>query len=53
VLDAFGHPIPRLYKAGEMGSVFGHVYALGGNNSECFIGGPIAGREAAAEPPWC
>jgi succinate dehydrogenase/fumarate reductase flavoprotein subunit len=52
-LDAFGNPIPRLYKAGEMGSVFGHVYALGGNNSECFIGGPIAGRNAAAEPPWC
>jgi succinate dehydrogenase/fumarate reductase flavoprotein subunit len=53
VLDAYGEPIPRLYKAGEMGSVYGHVYALGGNNSECFIGGPIAGRHAAAEPPWC
>jgi succinate dehydrogenase/fumarate reductase flavoprotein subunit len=52
VLDPYGQPIPRLYKAGEIGSVFGHLYALGGNNAECFIGGPIAGRNAAAEPPW-
>src|SRR5712692_1291897 len=52
VLDPYQQPIPRLYKAGEMGSLFGHLYMLAGNNSECIIGGQIAGRNAAAEPPW-
>ena len=47
VLDAFGQPIPGLYAAGELGSVFGHLYMSGGNLAECFIGGRIAGREAA------
>ena len=49
VLDAFGEPIPRLYAAGECGSVFGHLYMSGGNLAECFIGGRIAGRAAARE----
>jgi succinate dehydrogenase/fumarate reductase flavoprotein subunit len=48
VLDPFGTPIDGLYAAGEMGSVFGHVYMAGGNLAECFVGGAIAGREAAA-----
>ena len=48
VLDAYGEPIPRLYAAGECGSVFGHLYMSGGNLAECFIGGRIAGRAAAA-----
>ena len=47
VLDAFGEPIPGLYEAGEIGSVFGHIYMSGGNLAECFVGGRIAGREAA------
>ena len=47
VLDAFGVPIPRLYVAGELGSVFGHLYMSGGNLAECFIGGRIAGRGVA------
>lgn len=51
VLDPYLEPIPRLYKAGELGSIFGHLYMLAGNLSECFIGGEIAGRNAAAEPP--
>jgi succinate dehydrogenase/fumarate reductase flavoprotein subunit len=51
VLDAFGAPIPRLYAVGELGSVFGHLYMSGGNLAECFIGGQIAGREAAGETP--
>ncbi|MGH7126577.1 MAG: FAD-dependent oxidoreductase [Stellaceae bacterium] len=50
IVDAFGAPIPRLYAAGELGSVFGHLYMSGGNLAECFIGGQIAGREAAGEP---
>lgn len=53
VVDPYGKPIPRLYKAGEMGSVFGHLYMLAGNNAECFIGGKIAGTNAAGEKPWC
>jgi succinate dehydrogenase/fumarate reductase flavoprotein subunit len=47
VLDAFGKPIPRLYEAGEIGSVFGHLYMSGGNIAECFVGGKIAGTAAA------
>ncbi len=48
VLDPWGVPIAGLYAAGELGSVFGHVYMAGGNLAECFVGGAIAGREAAA-----
>lgn len=47
VLDPFGAPIAGLWAAGELGSVFGHLYLSGGNIAECFIGGAIAGREAA------
>jgi succinate dehydrogenase/fumarate reductase flavoprotein subunit len=47
VLDAFGAPISGLFAAGELGSVFGHLYMSGGNIAECFIGGRIAGRAAA------
>jgi succinate dehydrogenase/fumarate reductase flavoprotein subunit len=52
IVDPYGDAIPRLYGAGEMGSMFGHLYLLAGNNAECFIGGEIAGRNAAAEAPW-
>jgi len=47
VLDAFGVPIAGLWEAGEIGSVFGHIYMSGGNLAECFVGGRIAGRNAA------
>lgn len=47
VLDPFGDPIPRLYVAGELGSIWGHLYMSGGNLAECFITGRTAGREAA------
>jgi hypothetical protein len=46
VLDAFGEPIPGLYAAGELGSVFGHVYMAGGNLAECFVGGRRAAQSA-------
>lgn len=49
VLDPFGTPLPRLYAAGELGSVFGHVYMAGGNLAECFVGGRNAAREAMTE----
>ena len=47
VLNAFGEPIPRLFAAGELGGVFGHLYMSGGNLAECFVGGWTAGRNAA------
>ena len=30
ILNAFGEPIPRLFAAGELGGVFGHLYMSGG-----------------------
>ena len=52
VLDGFGDPIPRLFAAGELGGVFGHLYISGGNLAECFVGGWTAGRNAAALSAW-
>lgn len=50
VLDTKGNPIPGLYSAGEMGSMFGMVYPSGGGNlSECIAFGRIAGENAARE----
>ena len=43
--------IPRLYSAGELGSVFGLLYQGAGNLGECLAFGRIAGREAAMEEP--
>ncbi|MCW2492552.1 MAG: fumarate reductase [Frankiales bacterium] len=51
VLDPFGAPIRRLYAAGELGSVFGHVYMAGGNLAECFVGGRNAARAVLGESP--
>jgi succinate dehydrogenase/fumarate reductase flavoprotein subunit len=51
VLDPFGEPLPRLYVAGELGSVFGHLYFSGANYSECLIGGRLAGANAARLAP--
>jgi succinate dehydrogenase/fumarate reductase flavoprotein subunit len=52
VLDSFGEVIPRLYAAGELGGVFGHLYISGGNLAECFVGGWTAGRNAARLSDW-
>ena len=52
IVDPFGRAIPRLYAAGECGSVFGHLYLAGGNLAECFVGGWIAAREAALLTSW-
>jgi succinate dehydrogenase/fumarate reductase flavoprotein subunit len=52
VLDAFGKPIPRLYSAGELGSMWGIIYQGGGNIAECMVFGRIAGKNAAFERPW-
>ena len=45
--------IPRLYAAGELGSVFGFLYQAGSNYPEAWAFGEIAGLRAAAETPWC
>ena len=52
VINSFGEPIPRLYEAGEIGSIFGFLYLGGGNLAECFIAGRIAAREAMSLTPW-
>ena len=51
VLDWDDKPIPRLYAAGEINSVFQFVYQGGGNLAECIVFGRIAGANAAAETP--
>jgi len=52
VLNAFREPIPRLYEAGELGSVWGWLYMSGSNLSECVITGRVAARDLAALAPW-
>ncbi len=47
-----GTPIPRLYSAGELGSMFSYLYQGTGNIGECFSFGRISARNAAAEVPW-
>ncbi len=53
VLDPWDTPIPRLYSAGELGSIAGFLYQ-GANDigGECMAMGRIAARNAAAEKPW-
>ena len=51
VLDWDDRPIPRLYTAGEISSVFQFVYQGGGNLAESIVFGRIAGWNAAAEQP--
>jgi predicted oxidoreductase len=47
VLDPDGNPIPRLFAAGEFGSIWGFRYQTSMNVSECLVFGRIAGRNAA------
>jgi succinate dehydrogenase/fumarate reductase flavoprotein subunit len=49
VIGLDGRPIPRLYSAGELGSIYAYNYNAGGNVGECFAFGRIAGRKAARE----
>lgn len=48
VLNPFGEPIPGLYSAGELGSLWNRLYPGTGNLAECLVFGQIAGREAAS-----
>lgn len=45
-------PIPRLYSAGELGSIYSYLYQGTGNIGECLAFGRIAARHAVAELPW-
>ncbi len=52
IVDVWGKPIPRLYSAGELGSIWASLYQGTGNLGECLAFGRISGRNAAAEKPW-
>jgi succinate dehydrogenase/fumarate reductase flavoprotein subunit len=45
-------PIPRLYSAGELGSIYSHLYQGTGNIGECFAFGRISARHAITNPVW-
>ena len=47
-----GSPIPRLYSAGELGSIYSYLYQGTGNIGECLAFGRISGRNAAHEGAW-
>lgn len=50
VLRVDGTPIPRLYAAGELGSIYGMLYPAGGANlAECIAFGRIAAQNAVRE----
>lgn len=50
ILNTNGMPIPRLYAAGELGSIFGKIYpGTGSNLSECIAFGRIAAENAVKE----
>jgi succinate dehydrogenase/fumarate reductase flavoprotein subunit len=49
IVRVTGEPIPGLYSAGELGSVYGMLYPSGGGNiAECLAFGRVAGRNAAS-----
>jgi hypothetical protein len=47
-----GTPIPRLYSAGELGSIYSYLYQGTGNIGECLAFGRISAHHAMAETPW-
>jgi len=52
VLGQDGTPIPRLYEAGELGSMFCDLYQNGSLMTEAMISGRAAGANAVRLPPW-
>ena len=52
VLDALNNVIPRLYVAGELGSMWGPIYQGACNNAESLVFGQVAGENVANEKPW-
>ncbi len=51
VLDPAGRPIPRLYEAGELGSMFSNLYQNGSYLTEAMISGRAAGGNAVRLAP--
>lgn len=51
VLTPEGRPIPGLYSAGELGSIWSRLYPGGGNVSEALVSGRIAVQTALASLP--
>ncbi len=51
ILRPDGTPVPRLYSAGELGSIFSYLYQGTGNIGECLAFGRISARNAVAETP--
>ena len=52
VMHVTGKPIPRLYSAGELGSVYVFYPQGGANLGECIAFGRIAGEQAARQDAW-
>jgi len=52
ILQPDGKTIPRLYSAGELGSIYSYLYQGSGNIGECMATGRISARNAIAEKPW-
>ncbi len=52
VMDPYDQPIPRLYVAGELGSMWPTLYQGATNNAESLVFGRLAGRAVAKEKPW-
>ncbi|MDR2957466.1 MAG: FAD-binding protein, partial [Coriobacteriales bacterium] len=52
VLDVFDEPIPRLYVAGELGSIYGHMYNGMENIPETLSGGIRAARHLNDLKAW-
>lgn len=52
LINALGKPIPRLYGAGELGSIWGTIYQGSSNIAECLVFGRIAGRSTAKLDNW-
>lgn len=52
VIDADGKAIPRLFVAGELGSIWGTVYQGSSNVSEALIFGTVAGQTVSKLNNW-
>ncbi|WP_454689176.1 FAD-dependent oxidoreductase [Achromobacter aloeverae] len=52
IVQPDGTPIPRLYSAGELGSIYSYLYQGTGNIGECLAFGRVAANRAVAEMPW-
>ena len=52
MLERNDNPIPRLYAAGELGSLFFPLYESASNVPEALAFGCIAGEHASGLEPW-